>query len=90
MLVTCDTRGLPCGTVGLASDLHMQLMLLFILSLLAATVSAAPDGAELFGKHCAVCHGDKGGENENCLPGSSFLNDFMVHILGNYKICPTP
>jgi cytochrome c oxidase cbb3-type subunit 3 len=28
--------------------------------LAASVVNAAPDGAELFNKHCAVCHGDDG------------------------------
>ena len=27
---------------------------------MSAAVNAAPDGAELFARHCAVCHGDKG------------------------------
>ena len=38
----------------------MRLILLSILCLFAMTVYAAPDGAALFARHCAVCHGDKG------------------------------
>jgi cytochrome c oxidase cbb3-type subunit 3 len=33
---------------------------LVVLTLLFPTVQAAPDGAELFAQHCAVCHGERG------------------------------
>jgi cytochrome c oxidase cbb3-type subunit 3 len=48
-------------TMRLASGFNMRLILLAISYLLATAVNAAPDGAELFAKHCAVCHGDDGG-----------------------------
>ena len=40
----------------------MALRLLFIpvLLLVSASLSAAPDGARLYGQHCAVCHGSQG------------------------------
>ena len=37
----------------------MRLILLAFI-FMSAAVNAAPDGAELFARHCAVCHGDKG------------------------------
>lgn len=38
----------------------MRLILLSIICLLVTGVRAAPDGAELYARHCAVCHGDRG------------------------------
>ena len=38
----------------------MRLVLILVV-FVSAVAGAAPDGAELFAKHCAVCHGDKGG-----------------------------
>ena len=35
-------------------------ILTLVLVLAASVVIAAPDGAALFHKHCAVCHGDNG------------------------------
>jgi len=34
--------------------------LLLVLVLVCPAVQAAPDGAELFAQHCAVCHGERG------------------------------
>ncbi len=39
----------------------MRLILLIIIISIGATALAAPDGAQLYARHCATCHGDKGG-----------------------------
>jgi cytochrome c oxidase cbb3-type subunit 3 len=38
----------------------MRLILIGVLVIAATTTMAAPDGAQLYAAHCAVCHGDKG------------------------------
>jgi cytochrome c oxidase cbb3-type subunit 3 len=35
-------------------------LIFMVLALLSAAVYGAPEGAELYARHCAVCHGDKG------------------------------
>ncbi len=38
----------------------MRLILGVLLTAVSLVAAAAPDGAELFGRYCAACHGDKG------------------------------
>ena len=39
----------------------MRLIILVILASFGAAVMAAPDGAQLYARHCTTCHGDTGG-----------------------------
>ena len=56
-------------------------ILTLVLMLAASVVNAAPDGAALFHKHCAVCHGD-GGVGGVGVPLS--LASFMSSVSDEY------
>jgi cytochrome c oxidase cbb3-type subunit 3 len=38
----------------------MHLILIAVFVFMTGTLQAAPDGSQLYARHCAVCHGDKG------------------------------
>jgi cytochrome c oxidase cbb3-type subunit 3 len=39
----------------------MRLIIIVFMAFFGAEAMAAPDGAQLYARHCATCHGDKGG-----------------------------
>lgn len=48
------------AVVGRKSEIPMRLIFVVLLCAIARIVLAAPDGADLFDRYCAACHGDKG------------------------------
>jgi cytochrome c oxidase cbb3-type subunit 3 len=67
---------------GKDRGLLMRLFLMVLMLTAIGVARAAPDGAGLYGTHCAACHGDKGGGGVGVpLSMPSFLDSVDDHFL---------
>ncbi len=67
---------------ALVMNKQVSFSLFLLIVLFSLNVNSAPDGGELYGRHCSACHGDKG-EGGVGVPLSlpSFLNSVLNEYL---------